>query len=215
MTLLDMDAISAAAVRKTPYPHMCVRPAVQKSALQNLIEDFPVLVGPGSFPLASCGVAGHFAALVEELQSARFCDLIGRKFEIDLSAKPTLITVRGACRLEDGAIHTDSPSKIITILLYLNHQWEGQGGRLKILSCGDSLDSAVDEIAPSGGNLLVFRRGEHSWHGHAPYEGVRRVVQMNWMTSRALALKEFWRHRLSTVVKKIAVKNIFYRAPVR
>ena len=203
MTLLDMEAIAAAPVAQEPYPHMRVCPAVHTQALAGLIRDFPTLAGPGSFPLAACGVKGQFAALVEELESSSFREVISRKFAIDLSSKPTFITVRGACRASDGAIHTDSPSKIITILLYLNHQWEDEGGRLKILSSGDSLDSAVGDISPCGGNLLVFRRGENSWHGHAPYEGVRRVVQMNWMTSHLLKHKEFWRHRLSTAVKKV------------
>jgi hypothetical protein len=37
------------------------------------------------------------------------------KFSIDLTGRPTMITVRGRCSKEkDGKIHTDSKTKIIT-----------------------------------------------------------------------------------------------------
>ena len=49
--------------------------------------------------------------------------------------------------------------------------------------------------------MLVFRRSDRSWHGHRPYEGPRRVLQMNYVTSGKALLMSDLRHRLSALVK--------------
>ena len=41
-------------------------------------------------------------------------------------------------------------------------------------------DYAV-EVPPKAGTLLVFRRCEHSYHGHKPFDGERRMVQIAWV----------------------------------
>ena len=40
-----------------------------------------------------------------------------------------MITVRGCCSEKDGKIHTDSKTKIISLLIYLNSSWGNTGGR--------------------------------------------------------------------------------------
>ena len=37
-----------------------------------------------------------------------------------------MITVRGRCAAKDGRIHTDTPTKLITVLIYFNDQWEAR-----------------------------------------------------------------------------------------
>ena len=60
---------------------------------------------------------GEFARVIAELEGPDFRRCIAEKFAVDLADRPTLITVRGYSRLErDGRIHTDSKSKLITIL---------------------------------------------------------------------------------------------------
>ena len=86
-----------------------------------------------------------------------------------------MFTVRGECRASDGKIHTDSATKLITVLLYMNEKWDKDGGRLRILRNGTDLDDYVEEVPPHGGTLLVFRRSENSWHGHQPFDGPRRA----------------------------------------
>ena len=71
-----------------------------------------------------------------------------RKFGLDLSASPTMFTVRGVCGADDGQIHTDSKSKIITVLLYLNEAWAPDGGRLRLLRNGDDLNAIITEVPP-------------------------------------------------------------------
>ena len=51
---------------------------------------------------------------------------------------------------------------------------------------------------------LVFRRSDNSWHGHKPFAGPRRVVQMNWVTSNRTAAWQQFRHRVSAAVKRFA-----------
>src|SRR5262249_24870165 len=93
-----------------------------------------------------------------------------------------MYSLRGYLRARDGQIHTDSKDKILTVLLYLNEHWENSGGRLRLLRDGTDLENYVAEVPPDNGNLLIFKRTENSWHGHQPFEGPRRALQMNWMT---------------------------------
>ncbi|WP_416899938.1 MAG: 2OG-Fe(II) oxygenase [Minwuia sp.] len=112
-------------------------------------------------------------------------------------------TVRGATQLKDGQIHTDSLSKLITVLIYLNPPWKDEGGRLRVLRCGDDLNDYAEEIEPSSGNLMIFRRSDRSWHGHEPFQGRRRTIQINWVTSQAVADRERKRHRVSATLKRL------------
>ena len=66
--------------------------------------------------------------------------------------KPTIFTVRGKCRLKDGKIHTDTESKIITVLLYMNPAWENQEGKLRILRSRTNIDDVAAEISPVVGS---------------------------------------------------------------
>ena len=114
-----------------------------------------------------------------------------------------MYSLRGYCRPTDGKIHTDSKDKIITVLLYLNDGWQQPGGRLRLLKTGDSLKDFAAEVPPDNGTLLVFKRSENSWHGHESFEGVRRSIQMNWMTSEGSKGFHKLRHQISARVKKL------------
>ena len=96
------------------------------------------------------------------------------RFDVDLSNRPMMITVRGYCQKKDGRIHTDMAAKVVTALLYLNDEWDAPGGRLRFLRGPDDLDDAIAEVPPDGGTLVAFRRSDCSWHGHAPCTGERR-----------------------------------------
>ena len=139
--------------------------------------------------------------------------LIGMdKFDIDLSGRPTMYTVRGFCRARDGKIHTDSKTKLITVLLYMNDDaWESSTGRLRILRNGDDLENFAAEVEPSGGTLLIFKRADNSWHGHHPFEGKRRAVQLNWVTEQSVVDREQGRHGLSSTIKRIFQPALAWR----
>jgi len=175
-----------------------------------VLSDYPEVPGPGSHPPAELEIHGHFRALIDELRGPEFQAAIERKFEIDLSGRPTMYTVRGFVRERDGAIHTDSKTKIITVLLYMNERWQEDAGRLRLLRGPDNLDDFVAEVPPYGGTLLAFRRADNSWHGHKPISGQRRAIQLNWVTSQAVVDAEQNRHGFSTRLKRL--KNLFVKS---
>ena len=114
-----------------------------------------------------------------------------------------MVTVRGISDGKDGRIHTDSPSKLITLLLYLNPVWEEPAGRLRLLRRADDLDDCATEVAPLAGTMVAFRRGAASYHGHYPHRGERRSLQLNWVTSEAVVRSELGRHRWSARLKAL------------
>ena len=200
---LDLAAFVAAPLQRAPFDHVIVENTIEPERLEKLLAAFPDVPGPGSHAPASLRIRADFVALLRELQGDLFRDAIERKFAIDLTGRPTVTTIRGELRANDGAIHTDTRSKLITVLLYLNRDWHAPGGRLRLLRSPDLEDFAV-EIAPQAGTLLAFRRSETSWHGHAPFAGSRRAVQMSYVTDAATAMREEGRHRLATGLKRIA-----------
>src|SRR5205807_10523891 len=104
---------------------------------------------------------------------------------------------------KDGNIHTDAVTKLITVLLYMNPGWEDSGGRLRLLRSPDSIEDVIVEVPPVEGTLLAFRRSDNSYHGHKPFIGPRRVIQLNWVTTRGTARREILRHRFSAWMKKL------------
>ncbi len=203
MSYLDYDALASTPLQKDPFDFLVVPNFVQADKLQGIIDDYPEVPGPGSHPPSELEIHGNFAAVMKELDGPRFREMIEQKFGIDLSDRPTMYTVRGYCRKTDGKIHTDSTTKIITVLVYMNQAWDADGGRLRVLRSGDNLEDYAAEVPPHGGTLLVFRRSDNSWHGHEPFEGRRRAIQMNWVTDADVVAHEQRRHRISTAVKKL------------
>lgn len=202
MSLLDLDALRATPLKTQPYDYLVVQNFVPSDALARVIGDFPKIDSTGSLPLSELDVRGAFSTLIAEMDGPAFRGLIESKFGVDLGARPTMFTVRGRCHRGDGKIHTDTGTKIITVLLYLNQAWEADGGRLRILR-SPTLEDAAEEVSPTGGTLLVFRRSERSWHGHQPFEGPRRAIQMNWVIDESVVAYEQRRHKLSAFFKRL------------
>ncbi len=200
---LDYDALERTPRRSDPYDFLILENFILPARFPLVCGDFPATPGAGSHPPCELDIRGHFAAMMAELEAGRFRSAIEAKFAIDLTGRPSMYTVRGAVRAKDGSIHTDSKTKLITVLLYMNEGWEADGGRLRILRSGTDMEDHVAEVSPNGGTLLAFRRSENSWHGHKPFEGRRRAVQLNWVTSQEVVDREQGRHRLSTKVKKL------------
>ncbi len=203
MAYLDIAALKATPLKSEPYDYLVVPDFVRAERFPDTIADYPRVPGPGSHPLSEIEVGGHFKALLAELNGAEFRSAVEDKFGIDLLSRPTMFTVRGECRPTDGKIHTDSTTKLITVLLYMNEKWDKDGGRLRILKNGTNLDDYAEEVPPHGGTLLIFRRSENSWHGHQPFDGPRRAVQMNWVTDKSVVAREQGRHRLSSTIKRL------------
>ncbi len=205
MPVLNLDSLRSAPLNREPYDYVVVPQFVCADALEPFIDDFPKIARPGSFPLAELTYGPAFAALVAELEHSAFRGAVAEKFAIDLEGRPMTCTVRGRARRRDGRIHTDTTGKLITVLIYLNRAWHAAGGRLRVLRGPRDLSDWAAEIEPAGGNLLVFRRSDASWHGHAPFDGSRRSVQVNWVADDRFARRERLRHRLSARLKRLAV----------
>lgn len=202
MTRIEMERLRETPLKTDPYSYVMVENFVPVDTLESIAEDFPDLNLPGSFPIEELEYGPRFAELLERLAQDDFRDAIAEKFDIDLTGRPMTCTVRGAAQRKDGQIHTDSKTKLITVLIYLNPPWQAEGGRLRVLRSGTDLNDFAEEIEPSSGNLLIFRRSDSSWHGHEPFEGTRRSIQINWVTSQAVADKEKARHRVSAKLKR-------------
>lgn len=203
MPALDLAALRAAPVTRTPFEYLVVPGFVKPPAAAAINADYPRIQQPGSFPLSEVTYGGAFAAMIEELQSDEFRRIFEEKFRVDLDGRPRMITVRGRCCEKDGSIHTDTASKIITVLIYMNSGWEAPGGRLRLLRSATDLDDVLMEIPPAEGTLLAFKRSDNSFHGHRPFVGERRVIQFNWLTDHGVLRRELMRHRFSAFMKRL------------
>ena len=58
---------------------------------------------------------GHAAQdLVRQMEGAKLRDLIAKRFGLDLTGAPTMLTLRGWTSDRDGRIHCDSTAKRVT-----------------------------------------------------------------------------------------------------
>jgi hypothetical protein len=174
---------------------------------EEILKDFPKIDFPGSVPLSELEYGSSFASLVQELEGEPLRKAIERKFDLDLTDRPTLITLRGRTRSKDGKIHADTKSKIVTLLLYFNSEWHHKGGRLRILRNQFHLDDYVQEISPTFGTCLIFQVTENCWHGHEPFEGERLAIQLNYLRDRSALKQHISKHQLSAGLKRM--KNWF------
>jgi hypothetical protein len=203
-SLIDLDRFRATPLNHQPYDYLIVPGFLRRDAIAAIEADYPAVDRPGSFPVSGMRYGPTFAALLAALEGDAMRDAFAAKFGVDLAGRPTMITVRGRCQGKDGRIHTDSATKILTVLIYMNAAWEAPGGRLRVLRSATNLEDYAAEVPPVAGTLLAFRRGERSWHGHPPFVGPRRVIQLNWVTGADVVRREQARHRLSAWVKKLA-----------
>ncbi|MGD0144469.1 MAG: 2OG-Fe(II) oxygenase [Rhizomicrobium sp.] len=201
--MIDFERLASANVEQAPYPFAIVPGFVKRDAMAAIDGDFPRVEKPGSFPLASLSYGPAFSSLIAELSGPRIAAIIADKLKIDLSGRPVMVTVRGQCCAHDGQIHTDSTSKLVTLLLYMNSKDESERGRLRILRSSTDLNDFAAEIPPDEGTLLIFRNGPTAWHGFEPVDGLRRVIQVNWVTDESVVRREQARHRVSAFFKRL------------
>ncbi|MGE0626468.1 MAG: 2OG-Fe(II) oxygenase [Hyphomicrobiaceae bacterium] len=203
MSHLILDNLRDARVEADPYAYVVVPGFIGPDTVRRVNETFPPISSGGSFPIESLDAGMAIKEVIDELDGPAFQALIEDKFDVDLTGRPKMYSLRGYTRSKDGQIHTDSKDKIITVLLYLNDGWDKPGGRLRILRDGRNFDNYAAEVPPDNGTLLVFKRSDTSWHGHHPFDGPRRSLQMNWMTSEGSRGWHKVRHKLSAGLKKL------------
>ncbi len=195
-------------VASAPFAFLVASGQLPEAARADLAADFPRYRGAGFFPHDPTDCGPSINRLVEELSSGAFADAIGNRLGIpDLGRYPSLVTICRSLNRRHGNVHTDSRSKVVTALLYLMDDWpaDEHGGCLRFLARPDDIDGLVGpEVRPVYGNLAAFRRAENSWHGHLPFEGERRVIQVAWLTDAREKARKTRRGRLSRLVKWLA-----------
>lgn len=200
---IDLDAFRAATLVREPFPHAMVPRFVKAEALAAINADYPQVTHAGSFPLPTLNYGPAFARLIAAIRGPEFTHAVEEKLAFDLTGRPTMVTARGISSARDGQIHTDSVTKLITVLIYMNGKWESPVGRLRLLRGPDNLDDVIAEVPPDEGTLLIFINRPNAWHGFHAFEGPRRVIQLNWVTNARVVWWEQTRHKVSAFFKRL------------
>jgi hypothetical protein len=120
MSLLDIEALRATPLKRDPYDYFVVEHFVKPDVFAKVVADPPEIESTRSIPPSELNIHGKFKELLAEMNVREFRKAIEEKFGLDLSSRPTMFTVRGNCARNNGKIPTDTESKIITVLLYMN-----------------------------------------------------------------------------------------------
>lgn len=203
MEIFDYAAFDSSALCREPYEHVVVPGFVRAEAVVEIARDYPRIDDAGSHPIEGVACGPAFEAFWKEIQSDAFRDHFARKFGLDLTGHPIMGTVRELVEDVDGAIHTDSKTKVVTVLFYFNDEWPHAGGRLRILRSASDLEDYAGEVPPLAGTMLAFRRSERSFHGHKPHAGRRRMVQIHWVDPKRIERNERKRRSLRWRIKKL------------
>ena len=206
MQLLDKNQLNLAKVDNNFFPYFHVENALSNFLnSSDLVKDFPDIDSGGSFPSDNLR-EGELKKLVEELEGDEFKAILENKLGVDLKDAEVITTLRGFSRFKDGKIHTDSQSKIVTVLLYLNKNWDNEIGNLRLLKKNNDLDNYIQEISSEYGNLIAFKVTDNCWHGFMPFEGKRLSIQLNYIYPKSLNMHKI-RHKLSASFKKLISGN--------
>ena len=206
MHLINSNKLSKATVNKEFFPFFHVENIfLDNIDNQLVIDDFPEITDGGSFHISSVSSGQLIDKLVKELESDEFKKILETKFNVNLNEAKVVTTLRGYSRKKDGKIHTDSKTKILTVLLYLNKNWQDSNGNLRLLKRNNDLEDYIKEISCSFGSLVAFKVTNKCWHGFKPYEGKRLSIQLNYIYPEALKSHNL-RHRLSSGLKSIFKK---------
>ena len=201
---LDLDAVRAAPVSREPYSFCLGTGVLKPEAVDEIRKDFPAIAKPGYLTVDEVALKGRFRDLIEELESDAFSAILGEKFGVDLVSCPRLTTIMKRSQLKYGSIHTDGPSKVLTLLVYMNDAWDAPAaGRLRVLYDGKNYAPFAVEVPPTMGTMFAFLRADNSWHGHEPFEGERRVVQVAWVKDAAELERKKKRNRTAQFLKGI------------
>jgi hypothetical protein len=200
---IDVEALRAAALVREPFPYLMVPNFVRPANIDAINADFPDVTHPGSYPLPTLNYGPAFRDFMDAIRGPEFTRAVAHKLGMDLSTRPTMVTVRGQSAARDGQIHTDSRTKLITVLIYMNGKWESPTGRLRLLRSSDNLNDVIAEVPPDEGTLLVFKNEANAWHGFEAFDGPRRVIQLNWVTNARVVWWEQTRHKVSAFFKRL------------
>ena len=133
MSLINLNALQHAELHTDPFDYLVVQDFLRPDVLARVNADYPAIETAANHELENLQYGPVFGALMEELRAPEFATALGERFDMDLASLPTTISVRKFCERTDGNIHTDHKSKVITVLVYFNEQWDSPDGQLRML----------------------------------------------------------------------------------
>jgi len=207
MSVLDIDVIRKAELKLDPFEYFIGSDFVRKESIPPLQANFPDFKTAGFHPVPDEAMKGAFGEAIRELGGEEMTAALSEKFGVDFTPFPRFITVRKISAAHEGRIHCDSESKVMSLLLYLNEGWSSPDGRLRVLRGEKSFDDYAAEVDPKVGTVFAFMRRDHSWHGHTPFVGERRVIQVAWLRSQDEIDRKSKRHKMSGFLKTIFGKK--------
>tara|TARA_B100000579_G_C22656846_1_gene768980 strand:+ start:326 stop:925 length:600 start_codon:yes stop_codon:yes gene_type:complete len=199
--LIDFNKLQSVEVDKTHFPFFSLDNCLLDNQYRtDLARDFPDIKSGGSIPPSAISLKESIKKIISDLESQEMKAILEEKLNVDLSNSEIVTTLRGYSRKKDGKIHTDSKSKIITLLLYLNESWEYETGKLRMLKSKENLDDFIKEIPATLGSVVAFKVTENCFHGFLPFEGKRQSIQMNYVYRKNVKTHKL-RHFLSSLFK--------------
>lgn len=202
--MLRLDTLAERPATPEPFTHLTAEGLLPEQAKAELDRDFPDESKTGFFPVEQLSYGPRFAELLDDLRSPEFSRIVGEKLDRDLVDRPQMIVVRKWSAAKDGRPHTDGEDKVATALVYLNDDWDSEaGGALRFLDGPDLDGPGTNPIPARYGGFAAFARSDSSWHGHKPFAGERRVVQVFWLKDADAAARKTKRHARTNFFKSL------------
>ncbi len=201
--MLKLDVLAAQPATPTPFTHVTAVGLLDESDREALARDFPEERRTGFFPVEQLTYGPAFEQLLQDVRSPAFSRIVGEKLGRDLVSRPQMIVVRKWSATKDGNPHTDGKDKVATALVYLNDDWGEGAGALRFLETSDLDGPGTATIPPRYGAFAAFARTDSSWHGHKPFAGERRVLQIFWLVDGDAAERKNRRHARSKLIKSL------------
>jgi SM-20-related protein len=204
LSLVNVEAVRNAPRSQEPFDYFLGSGLLKDEAIPELKRDFPEIDKPGYLTVNEVQLKGKFKTLIDELESPEFTEEISKKWGQDMHPYPRLTTIMKRSQPKYGAIHTDGPSKVMTMLVYMNDDWgTDDGGRLRVLYDGEHFEPYAVEVPPVMGTVFGFLRSDKSWHGHRPFSGERKVVQIAWVRNAEELERKKSRNKVAQFFKGI------------
>jgi len=198
--MINLDTVKQTELKTEPFPYFSIPQSLDDTKLAELIQEFPHIQSGGSFNTEDLELSDNYHALHDAIDSPAFRQALSEKFDVDVMESPLMLTYRGFSRKKDGRIHTDSKTKLLTILIYFNDGWPAETGKLRILN-SDNMNDFADEVNPTAGCMIAFKVTDNCWHGYPSFEGTRNAIQINFLASEAASKKHKFFHKISAKLK--------------
>ncbi|MBT3504266.1 MAG: 2OG-Fe(II) oxygenase [Piscirickettsiaceae bacterium] len=200
--MINIDLLNKTPLKTEPFPYFSIEQSMLEDKLPQLIKEFPSIARGGSFNKEDLELSDNYEALHQALDSVDFRQALSEKFNVNVMTSPIMLTYRGFSRSKDGRVHTDSKTKLLTILIYFNEDWTAETGKLRILN-SDNMDDIAEEVNPTAGCMIAFKVTDNCWHGYPSFEGTRNAIQVNFLASEAASKKHKFFHKMSAKLKSL------------